>query len=76
MPFNCASIAAGDGHRIPRRLEQGVPLRLDRLQLRQQDLEPVQLADDLRLQMRRQGPAVAGPQLFQPLAPIPLRSGS
>src|SRR4029077_9926360 len=41
----------------------------DALQLLQQDLEPIQLADELRLQVLRQGPAVACPQLLQPLTP-------
>jgi hypothetical protein len=41
----------------------------DGLQLRQHDLEPNQLADDLRLQVHRQGSAVAGPQILQPLTP-------
>src|SRR5258708_8813141 len=46
-----------------------ISFRLDALQLRQQDFEPIQLAHDLRLQVHRQGPAVACPQLLQPLTP-------
>ena len=57
------------GRRASRRLEQGVPFRLDRLQLLQHDLEPIQLADDLRHQVHRQRPAVACPQLLQLLTP-------
>ena len=63
------------GRLVSRRLEQGVPFRLNGLQLRQHELEPIQLADDLRLQVHRQGPTVAGPQVLQPLTPT-LRSGS
>src|SRR5260370_18436585 len=32
-------------------------------------LTPIQLADELRLQVHRQGPAVACPQVLQPLTP-------
>ena len=35
----------------------------------QQDLEPIQFADDLRLQVHRQRPAVTCPQVLQPLTP-------
>src|SRR5262252_6886498 len=45
-------------------LEQSVAFRLDSLQLPQQDLEPIQLADNLRLQAHRQGPAVTCPQVL------------
>ena len=58
------------GRLVRRRLEQGVPFRRDGLQLRQHDLEPIQLADDLRLQVHRQGPTVTGPQVLQPLTPM------
>src|SRR5436190_1716380 len=57
------------GHLLTGRLEQGVPFRRDTLQLRQHDLEPIQLADDLRLQVHRQGPTVTGPQVLQTLTP-------
>ncbi len=40
-------------------VSEAVPFRLDGLQLLQHDLEPIQLADELRLQVHRQGPAVA-----------------
>ena len=53
-----------------RRLEQGVPFRLDGLQLLEQEFEPIQLADDLRLQTQRQGSTVACAQLLQPLTPM------
>jgi hypothetical protein len=69
MPFNRVSIARRRDRLFCRRLEQGVPFRLDALQLLQQDLEPIQLADDLRLQAHRQGPAVTCPQVLQPLTP-------
>ena len=52
-----------------------VPFRLGGLQLLQQDLEPIQLAGDLRLQVHRQAPAVTCPQVLQALTPT-LRSGS
>ena len=35
IPFSCASIAAGAEAPFAHRLEQGIPFRLDRLQLRQ-----------------------------------------
>src|SRR3954467_1672268 len=54
----------GRGRLVSRRLEQGVAFRRNALQLRQHDLEPIQLADDLRLQVHRQGPAVTGPQVL------------
>src|SRR6266567_2896176 len=57
------------GRRISRRLEQGAPFSLYDLQLLQHDLEPIQLANDLRLQVHRQQPAVACPQVLQPLTP-------
>src|SRR5882762_964194 len=57
------------GRLVSRRLEQGVPFRLDGLQLLQQDLEPIQLADELRPQVHRQGPAVACLQVLQSLTP-------
>ena len=57
------------GHLVTGQLEQGVPFRLDGLQLLQQDLEAIELADDLRLQVHRQRPAVACPQLLKPLMP-------
>src|SRR5262249_60431376 len=49
-------------------LEHVVPFRHHGLHPPQPDLEPIQLANDLRLQMHRQGPAVTGPQVLQPLA--------
>src|SRR4051812_30075607 len=57
------------GHLLAGRLEQGVAFRRNALQLRQYDLEPIQLADDLRLQVHRQGPTVTGPQVLQSLTP-------
>ena len=66
MPFNRVSMAAGEVASSSRRLEQGVPFRLDALQLLQQDLEPIQLADAglAPSGCSGRGPAVACPQLL------------
>ena len=62
-------------HRSRRRValgrEQGIPLRLHRLELLQGQFQPVELAPDLCLQVRGQGPPIAGGQLLQSLAPVP-----
>ena len=50
------------------RSEQRVPLGLHRLDLFEQQFEPIEFAADLRLQMLRQGTAIARPQLLEPLA--------
>ena len=47
-----------------------VTLCLHRLDLSEQQFESVELTTDLGLQMLRQPPAIAGPQFFQPLAPV------
>ena len=48
-----------------RRLEQSVTLRVDRLQLLQDDFEPIEFAADLRLQVHRQRTAIPCLQVFQ-----------
>ena len=62
MPAGAAPSFAGSS--------MAISFGFDRLQLRQDELEPVELAADLRLQMRRQRAAIAGCELLQPLAPV------
>ena len=61
-------------HRRPGRLfalgEHGVARRLDRLDLSQQQLQSIELARDLRLDVGRQRLAEAGAQLVEPGAPV------
>src|SRR5215213_8704804 len=58
---------------VARGLEQSIPLRLYRLQLHEEEFQSVEFAADLRLQVGGQGAAVAGRQLFQPLAPVTMQ---
>jgi hypothetical protein len=51
--------------------EQSIPLGLHRLELLEQQLETVQLAGDLRLQVRRQLAAVARAQRRKPRPSVP-----
>ena len=53
-----------------RRNQQRVPLSLHGFDLLEQQFEPIELAVDLRLEMRRQGTTIAGLEFFQPLVPI------
>jgi len=50
--------------------EQGIPLRLDRVDLVGQQLQNLDLTQRQCLQVRRQGPPVTGTQFLQPLAPV------
>jgi hypothetical protein len=50
--------------------EQRIPLGLRSLNLREQQLEPIKFATNLRFEIRGQGPAVAGLKRIQPLPPI------
>ena len=50
--------------------EQRVPLSLRCLELIKQQFEPIELAADVGLEMRRQGTAITRRQLVEPLAPI------
>src|SRR5216684_3998591 len=56
--------------RLSRRRQQGILRGLDRLDLSQKQLDPIELAADLRLQMRRQLPSVSGAQRFKPRPPV------
>ena len=51
--------------------EQSVPLGLHRLELLEQQLETIQLAGDLRLQVSRQLAAVARAQRRKPRSSVP-----
>ena len=53
-----------------RRDQQCVPLGLHSLDLLEKQFEPIDLGVDLRLEMRGQGTAIAGPEFFQPLVPV------
>src|SRR5216683_534268 len=53
-----------------RRDQQCVPLGLHGFDLLEKHFEPIELAVDLRLEMRGQGTAVAGVEFFQPLMPV------
>jgi hypothetical protein len=80
MPFRRIRLAPGAVAGAPgrRRLwlgQQRVALGLDRLQLLVHHLQPVQLAQDLPLQLRRQRPSVSGPQRLQRLLPATLQQG-
>ena len=66
-----------DQHRLWRcisrsfaRGEQGIPLRLDGLDLLEQQLKSIELTADLSLEMRRQATTIARLQLAEPLASI------
>ena len=51
-------------------VEHGIARSLDRLDLLQQQFEPVEFPTDLRLQIGGQQTAVAGPERLQLLAPV------
>src|SRR3954453_9211372 len=51
-------------------LEQGIALRFHGFELLKEQLQPVEFAADLRLQVRGQGASGTGPQRLQLLAPI------
>src|ERR1700674_338078 len=53
-----------------RREQQRVPFALPGFDLLDKQSEPIKLAVDLRLEMRGQGTAIAGPEFFQPLVPV------
>src|ERR1700712_2511055 len=52
------------------RSQEGFLRGLDRLDLSQKQLDPIELTADLRLQMRRQLPPVSRAQRFKPLPPV------
>jgi hypothetical protein len=68
-PLNLIYVAHGERMGDISTEERGAPFHFDAFQLLPQELEPIQLTDDLRLQVHRQGPAVACPQVLQPLTP-------
>src|SRR5205814_2279757 len=69
MHFNSSSMAGGEAAAPVAGLSKAFRSASNGLQLLQHDLEPIQLADDLRHQVHRQRPAVACPQLLQLLTP-------
>ena len=50
--------------------QQRVPRGLHGLDLFEKKFEAIELTDDERFKMLRQGAAVAGLEFFQPLAPV------
>ena len=52
------------------RQRAGVPLGLHRLDLLEQQFEPIEFTADLRLQVSRQQATIAGLELIQPLPPV------
>ena len=69
MPFRLSSIA-GAGKTALAGSEHGIAFSLDRLDLLQQQFEPIEFPTDLRLQIGGQQTAVAGPERLQLLAPV------
>ena len=68
MPLMSSNIAAGAGVTGLLRGKQRVPLGLHRLDLLEQQFEPIEFTADLGLEMRRQRTAIAGLQLVEPFA--------
>ena len=66
MPLMASNMAAGGWRGNLLRGKQRVPLGLDRLDLLEQQFEPIELAADLSLEMLWQGTAIARPQLVEP----------
>src|ERR1700722_20113172 len=61
--------------RLSRRRQQSFLRDLYRLDLFQKQLDPIELAADLRLQMRGQLPSVSSTQCFKPLPPVAPQRG-
>src|SRR5713101_1519127 len=69
MPFNCASMAAGEATSPVAGLSKAFRSASTVFNCSSRTSKPIQLADDLRLQVHRQRLAVAYPQVLQPLTP-------
>ena len=70
MPLMSVTSLPAPGLAVCRHSQQRVPLGLHGLDLFEKQFEPIELTVDERLEMRREGTAIAGLEFFQPLAPV------